>query len=326
MFQTICLLLLILWGCKTPASVEHDTREMESSAGSSAHAPSASFDIHQVQSHLSSSEIPFGALGLVTLTVPLTDPITEQSILEVSGTFDEIHLLFFEVTPKVLEPTKPAKIYQGFVPVPYGRSPGPALVKVSLGSGQGQQSLEIPFKVVDGKYSSEVLHVDPGRVHPKAKNLPRIMREMAEVAAIYKNSDQKKFWSGPFLLPLQSLVTSAFGTRRVYNHQLKNFHTGLDLRAAVGTPIAAAASGRVVLAKDLFYTGNTVMIDHGYGVITLYAHMSALKVQKGDLVTPSQLIGLSGQTGRVNGPHLHWQAVVDGVKVNPLGLTQSFVQ
>ena len=132
----------------------------------------------------------------------------------------------------------------------------------------------------------------------------------------------KKFWQGPFELPIQSRVTSAFGTRRVYNGVLKSFHTGLDLKAAMNTPIHAAAPGIVALSKNLFYTGNTVILDHGYGILTVYAHMNLRKVKVGDVVDVQQILGLSGKTGRVNGPHLHWQGIAHQVKVNPLGLVQ----
>ncbi len=90
----------------------------------------------------------------------------------------------------------------------------------------------------------------------------------------------------------------------------------------MGTPIHAPAAGIVALAKDLYYTGNTVLIDHGFGVITLYAHLSKLKVKNGDKVLPNQLVGLAGMTGRVSGPHLHWGAIIRSVKVNPLELTK----
>jgi murein DD-endopeptidase MepM/ murein hydrolase activator NlpD len=96
----------------------------------------------------------------------------------------------------------------------------------------------------------------------------------------------------------------------------------MDLKAAMETPVYSAAPGIIVLAKNLFYTGNTVMMDHGYGVVTLYAHMNELKVKVGEVVPVHKLLGLSGKTGRVSGPHLHWQAVVHHVKVNPIGLTE----
>ena len=111
--------------------------------------------------------------------------------------------------------------------------------------------------------------------------------------------------------------------RRLYNGEQRNFHPGLDLKAPVGTKIRAPENGKVVLAKNLFFTGNTVALDHGYGVITLYAHMSKIRVHLGDQVKPGDLLGLSGKTGRVSGPHLHWQAVIRGVKVNPAELTRA---
>jgi murein DD-endopeptidase MepM/ murein hydrolase activator NlpD len=121
-------------------------------------------------------------------------------------------------------------------------------------------------------------------------------------------------------------VTSSFGSRRVYNGIQSSAHTGLDFKAPKGTPIYAASRGRVALAKNLFFTGNTVILDHGYGVLTLYAHMSKLKVKKGQMVEGGHLLGLSGMTGRVTGPHLHWMAIIHKQKVNPIGLTQGFMK
>lgn len=288
----------------------------------------AEIDLQGATSQVSSPELPNGGLGWVTVSVPLRVEGEISSGLEVSAKLlgeeksntDEVSLLFFESNPK--QGDSKVKIFQAFLPIPYGRVPGHARVLVTLKNQHEERSIEVPFLVVEGKYPSEKLTVNPSRVHPRNQDLPRIARELKEVGAAYRNFEKKKFWQGPFVVPIQSQVTSTFGTRRVYNGALKGFHSGLDLRAAIGTPIYPAASGRVVLAKDLFFTGNTVIVDHGYGVMTLYAHMSELKVKSGDTVTPKELVGLSGKTGRVNGPHLHWQAVIDGVKVNPLGLTQ----
>jgi murein DD-endopeptidase MepM/ murein hydrolase activator NlpD len=187
----------------------------------------------------------------------------------------------------------------------------------------GQDSLELPIRIVDGKYRRETLHVDSRRVDvSNPADQERAAREKAEVGELYRHVTRQKFWSGRFSLPIKSLVTSRFGTKRMYNGKMKSFHTGLDLRAAIGTPIHAAEAGRVVLAKELFFTGNTVIVDHGYGVLTLYAHMSKLEAHAGDVVEKGKILGLSGKTGRVNGPHLHWQAIVHGEKVNPLDLTK----
>ncbi len=265
-----------------------------------------------LRAELSSVEVVAGTITLITVHVPQASPGA------VLGNFEGIELPFFP------EPDLGHGVYSAVVGVPYDRKPGPGEVVVRLiQAGQPESILQLKLNVLDGHYSSEVLHVNSRRVNPtRAQDLLRIKMEQAEVLEIYTRVTLQKFWRGPFVLPIQSRVTSPFGIRRIYNGQLKNFHPGMDLKAPMKTAIYTAAPGKVVLAKDLFYTGNTVMIDHGYGIITLYAHMNQLAVHLGQMVAEHQLLGLSGKTGRVNGPHLHWQAVVHHVKVNPLGLTQ----
>lgn len=212
--------------------------------------------------------------------------------------------------------------YEAVVPVPYNHSPGDTQIVVKVGTGADAKGLTLPVRVEGGDYRAEVLKVAPKHVKPPAKYGPRIEREVKMVVQLYERLTRRKYWKGPFQLPIQSEVTSPFGSKRVYNGELANYHGGLDLKAAVGTPIHASAAGEVVMAQNLYYTGNTVLIDHGYGVFTLYAHMTKLKVKKGQEVEAGQLLGLSGMTGRVTGPHLHWQAIVRRVKINPWELTQ----
>lgn len=215
-----------------------------------------------------------------------------------------------------------SSVYEGVVPIPYLFAPGEARVVVRLGRGASEKSFSLAFQVEAGKYKTEELKVKPKHVNPPDKEGPRIKREVALVAHLYDRVTRIKHWDGPFALPIQSEVTSPFGGQRLYNGELKNYHGGTDLKAPTGTPIKAAAKGEVVMAQNLYYTGNTVLLDHGYGVFTLYAHMSKLKVRKGQLVPSGALLGLSGMTGRVTGPHLHWQAIVRHVKVDPMELTR----
>ena len=253
------------------------------------------------QTEISSSEVMPGSVVLIRVKNPKNQ--------EVTGEFEGIHIPFYS-----------GEGYsEAILGVPYERKPGPGVVKVIVGL---QASIDVKLTVLESNYSNEILHVDGRRVNPtRKKDLLRIRHDQEEVKEIYQKVTQLKFWKGPFLLPIKSLITSPFGIRRLYNGKLKNFHPGLDLKAAVGTPVMSSASGVIVLAKSLFYTGNTVMIDHGYGIITLYAHMNRITVKVGETVGPNQLLGYSGKTGRVNGPHLHWQAVVHHVKINPLDLT-----
>jgi murein DD-endopeptidase MepM/ murein hydrolase activator NlpD len=115
-------------------------------------------------------------------------------------------------------------------------------------------------------------------------------------------------------------VGTSFGKRRVFNGEARNPHAGADLKATTGTPIRSTNTGRVVLAKDLFFTGNTVIVDHGLGIYTLYAHLSRIDVQKDAIVDRAQVVGLAGATGRVTGPHLHWGARVQNTRVDPFSL------
>ncbi len=269
-------------------------------------------DIH---AELSSSQVVSGTIALITIQVP---SVYRKGMI--SGEFEKTEFPFFPVSETV---NGLIETFEAVLAVPYERKPGPGIVTVHIGKGETAKSYPISFNVVEGDYRSEVLHVDGRRVNPHhKKDLLRIKGEQERVAQIYGRVTPQKYWSGPFSYPIQSPVTSPFGTKRLYNGQLKNFHTGLDLKAPMKTPIYSAEAGMVVLASNLFYTGNTVMIDHGYGVITLYAHMSRIKVKEGQVIQAHQLVGLSGKTGRVNGPHLHWQAVVHRVKVNPIGLTE----
>ncbi len=270
-------------------------------------------EISELRADLSDQQVETGSVDLVRVEVPKA--LRSKSLY---AEFDGMQLPLFPVGEKA------PGVYETLLSIPYERKPGPAIVTVSVGQKNDPEVKKIPlkFEIKEGNYLSEILKVDGKRVNPKGKKiLARIAREQKEIGAIYSKETPNKFWTGPFHYPVKnSTITSPYGTKRIYNGTFKNFHTGLDLKAPMGTPIRSAANGVVVLAKDLFFSGNTVIVDHGYGVMTVYAHMSKMKVKKGQEVTSDQLIGLSGKTGRVNGPHLHWQTVVHQVKVNPLTL------
>jgi len=127
-------------------------------------------------------------------------------------------------------------------------------------------------------------------------------------------------WSGPFVRPVPDAANSAFGTRSVFNGEPRSPHSGADFSSQPGTPVKSPNAGRVVLAGDLYFTGNTVVIDHGAGLLSLFAHLRAITVRESDSVTAGTVIGEVGATGRVTGPHLHWTVRLNGARVDPMSL------
>jgi murein DD-endopeptidase MepM/ murein hydrolase activator NlpD len=179
----------------------------------------------------------------------------------------------------------------------------------------------VTFRVAAVKFPTTELTVDDQYVELSPANQRRSAREAAELDQIYRKSTPQIMWTKPFLVPIPGQTHgSNFGHRRIFNGQPRSPHSGSDLKASTGTPIHATNRGRVVLAKNLFFTGNTVVLDHGLGIYTIYAHLSRIDVKVSQLVEENQLLGLAGATGRVTGPHLHWSARIQGARVDPFSL------
>jgi murein DD-endopeptidase MepM/ murein hydrolase activator NlpD len=178
------------------------------------------------------------------------------------------------------------------------------------------RTLTVTFK----QFPTRTLTVEGKYVTPPADVTTRIEEEQKRVSTIFACVSAEKLWSGPFRAPVPGEVISAFGKRTVYNNQPRSPHTGTDFRGASGTPIRAPNNGKVVLAADLYFSGNTIILDHGLGLYSYLAHMSAFSVKEGDQVRKGEIIGKVGSTGRVTGPHLHWTVRLDGARVDPLSL------
>jgi murein DD-endopeptidase MepM/ murein hydrolase activator NlpD len=170
-----------------------------------------------------------------------------------------------------------------------------------------------------GKFATEKLKVAPNFVEPDPEQLAKAREDSKKLREIFATVTPEKFWTGRFRVPLDGVTTGGnFGKRRVLNGQPSSPHTGVDFPSPTGTPVHAAQRGRVVLAEPLYFSGNTVVIDHGWGVYTLYGHFSETAVKPGDMVESGAVIGKVGATGRVTGPHLHWGLTVNRSKVNAL--------
>ena len=261
---------------------------------------------------LSSREVTNGSLLLLQIdTRKLGPPVRDMRI-----TFQQ------SVYPVYAHPVNPADTLFGLIAIPFRTAPGPAKLLLSWTNAAGDHNRTIPFRIVAGKYKTDELKVDSSRVNPNKKNIERAQKEARKIKRVYAEGSIARLWDGEFQLPMTSDITSPFGNKRVFNGQLKSFHNGVDFRARSATPVYAANSGVVKMAENLFYSGNAVVIDHGTGIFTIYAHLSRIDVTAGQLVEKGQRLGLTGATGRVSGPHLHWGVKVKGIAVNPMQLIQ----
>lgn len=209
-----------------------------------------------------------------------------------------------------------------FIPTSY-HSRAQKTTAVAVYKDHGKKRYQsLPITIIEGKYKVEKLSVDPRRANISTKDRKRIKKESNEAKKLYSNFSIDRYWSEPFIKPLDSKITSRFGNRRIFNGMLKSYHSGTDFRAASGVPIVAINDGMVVAVKSRFFAGNTVVVDHGEGVFTSYSHLSKFSVNSGDIVFQGDVVGLAGFTGRVTGSHLHFGVNVHGVKVDPMNFLE----
>ena len=164
------------------------------------------------------------------------------------------------------------------------------------------------------------LTVNEAFVTPPPSEQERIDGDAALLAGVWNAPAGERLWTAPFVRPVPQEANSAFGTRSIFNGKPRNAHGGADFLSPAGTPIQAPNAGRVAVARNLYFSGNTVIIDHGLGLFSMLAHLSAIDVHEGDRVTTGQILGRVGATGRVTGPHLHWVVRASGARVDPLSL------
>ncbi len=190
------------------------------------------------------------------------------------------------------------------------------VARATLASGVVRQTYTVT--VVPKRFDTRRLQVEPDFVNPPPETQVRIEAEALFLRNVYRRSAETRLWATPFGVPVADPVNSAFGRRSVFNGEARSPHAGADFLSPAGRPVKAPSAGRVVAARDLFFTGNTIILDHGLGVFSTFAHLSRLDVAEGAMVEPGQILGVVGATGRVTGPHLHWGLRVNSARVDPM--------
>lgn len=177
----------------------------------------------------------------------------------------------------------------------------------------------VAFDVENKAYRTQYITIKNKRkVTPNPTDVSRIKKERQQIDQTLETYSKASPFEQQFIAPIKGPITSQFGLKRVYNKQPRNPHSGLDIAAPKGTPVHTIAKGKVIATDDLFFTGNTVIVDHGHGILSIYGHLSKIDVKPGQNIQQGDVIGKVGKTGRATGPHLHWEMIVNQTRVNPL--------
>ncbi len=216
---------------------------------------------------------------------------------------------------------RPAVVHRdhALIGLPLETSPGEYSVDIGTRTGD----VKVSFNVEPKEFPVQRLTIANDRmVNPRSEDLVRIGKETARMRAAYALASPAGGDLHPFLLPVDGEMSSPFGRKRILNGQPRSPHQGLDIAANTGTQMIAPAAGTVVVTGNFFFNGNTVMIDHGSGLVTMYCHLHEVHVEEGDSLVRGETFGSVGATGRATGPHLHWTVSMHGAKVDPLALIQ----
>jgi hypothetical protein len=264
---------------------------------------------------LTSPQSSQGSLLLVEVrsAVPIT---------ELTGEWSDRSVRFWSVGAAQKKELHPVR--RGLLGVDLEKPPGTYKLSVALLMTNGKRaSCTVSIPVRKGVFATEKLQVEKQFVEPDPEQIKRANAERQRLRGIFATTTPDKLWQGTFRVPLDGVSTGGnFGKRRVLNGQPGSPHGGVDFPATTGTPVHATQRGRVVLAEELFFSGNTVVLDHGLGVYTFYGHLSEITAKVGDDLDAGAVLGKVGATGRVTGPHLHWGLTVEGARVNPLQIVK----
>jgi murein DD-endopeptidase MepM/ murein hydrolase activator NlpD len=216
---------------------------------------------------------------------------------------------------------RPDGLWHALIGVDVAMPAGPVVLRLLGTRASGAPSpFEQTIEVAAKQVRTRRIRVNPRFVHPPKRLLARIAQETQALNAIFAGSVSERLWTDDAVRPVEGVAVSGFGVLSVLNGEPRGPHNGLDLAAVTGTPVYAPTPGLVVAARAFYYSGNTVILDHGQGLFSTMAHLSAIDVSEAQRVAKGTLLGKVGATGRVTGPHLHWAVRLHGARVDPLSL------
>jgi len=270
------------------------------------------------QNEVATLEISHRARAVAPGEVVLVEVLARAPLQEVRAEWLGRRLVFYQIEPRM---------WQGLAPIDLASRAGRQTLLVYAATTDGR-ALERGYPITIGArtFPTRRISVEPKFADPPQDALPRIEQERQVVEAIFAGTSRERLWTAPFIVPVPGAATSSFGRRTILNGQARGQHSGTDFQAATGTPVVAPNSGRIALAADHYFPGRTIILDHGLGVYSYLAHLSEFGVAEGDVVERGQRIALSGSTGRVTGPHLHWTMRFGSARVDPLSLVSVLQQ
>lgn len=216
-------------------------------------------------------------------------------------------------------------IYSGFVPIASSQAPGPVSMSITVQHADTTiHTLNTDFEVTAKEFPVQHLTIDESKTTLSKESLKRHNSERTLILKMFSQSQPAKLWQQSFTLPLKGRLSTPFGVKRFINNEPRNPHSGVDIAAPLGTPVKAAASGRVSLIGEHFFAGNSVYIDHGRDIFSMYFHLDSIAVQEGQTVDSGDIIGRVGATGRATGPHLHWGIRIQDTPIDPFSLLTLF--
>ena len=300
------LRLVIKVGLNVGASVAAIIAAGVASGAGNAHGLSAT------QAEPQTLEVTHRARAVAPGEVVLVDVRAPLPLHDVQATWMSQTIYFYEVQ---------AREWRALLPIDVAAAAGRQVLTVQA-KAPDNHTMEraYPITVAARTFPARRITVDAKFVDPPADELARIESERKTVEAIFATPTRERYWSQPFVVPVPGTATSSFGRRSIINGAPRGQHTGTDFQAPTGTPVVAPNRGRIALAADQYFPGNTIIIDHGLGVYSYLAHLSKFTVEEGAMVERGQRIALSGATGRVTGPHLHWTMRMGSARVDPLSL------